>query len=594
MHCEPVRTRTGQDSKRATDDEFALRKLACQRRESMRQARFKSWVGGIALLGGWASLAVAASPPAAREQLEPPVQLPAFTVRDSRVLPARESWRYASAPGLEVLSTASASETSRLFKDFLEFHRAVNAIWPLMEMNASVPACLILCDRARQFAPFVPARDQALAHNMVSVSYQDRELSSIAIDLDAAAQAPATDEAAPDLSQYSADLVHREYVHFLLQRLGERVPPWLEQGLWQLFLGIKTSGDLIGLPALSLPDEVPQRKQGAPAALAAAVQGGTFYALPELFGSPHDASELDHSPWAHECYEFVHFCLFGANGKYRRAFFQFAQLASRVPADEAMFRQCFETGYPDFLAQLWRYTDWSEDRGFQLTSPATGKAAPLPTPLVRAATDGEVGRIKGEALRMAGRQEQAHWTLIAPFQRGSRDPQLLAALGLQEAEAHLPERALPFLEAAAALHTTRARAWATLAQLRLDAALKQPAGAGRTLSVDQLQSILEPLFAARALAPPLPEVYRIAAAAWSRSEVKPTAGHLAVVDQGVARFPYDTDLICADAELQLKFGYRERAQAICAFGARYAVAPADRARIAALQRTLAAPGAGAP
>lgn len=560
----------------------------------MRQAAFRFWVGGIACLGGWASSRAGESPPAPGEQLEAPVQLPAFTVRDSRVLPPRESWRYAAAPGLEVLSTASAAETSRLFKDFLEFHRAVNAIWPLLEMNASVPACLILCDRGRQFVPLVPARDQALARNMVSVSYQDRELSSIAIDLDAAAQAPTADGTAPDLSQYSADLVHREYVHFLLQRLGERVPPWLEQGLWQVFLAIKTSGDLIGLPALNLPDEVPVRKQGAPAALAAAVRGGSFYALPELFGPAHEASELDHSPWARECYEFVHLCLFGADGKYRRAFFQFAQQASRAPADEAMFRQCFSAGYADFLPQLWRYTDWSEDRGFQLTSAATGKAAPLSTPEVRAATDGEVGRIKGEALRMAGHQAEAHWTLIAPYQRGSRDPQLLAALGLQEAEAHLPARALPFLEAAAAQHTTRARAWATLAQLRLDAALRQPAGAGGTLGVDQLKSILEPLFAARALVPPLPEVYRTAATAWSHASVKPTPGHLALVDQGVAQFPYDTDLVCADAELQLKFGYRERAQAICAFGARYAVAPDDGARIAALQRTLAAPGAAAP
>jgi hypothetical protein len=550
-------------------------------------------VVGIALFAGLATAASASRSPEP-EELAPPVQLPAFTVRDSRVLPPRESWHYAAAPGLEVLSTASAAETSRQFQDFLEFHRAVNAIWPLLQMNASVPACLVLCARAQQFAPFVPARDQALARDIVSVSYQDRELSSIVIELDSQTEPPSTDGTVPDLSQYTADLVHREYVHFLLQRIGDRVPRWLEQGLWQVFLSMKTSGDLIGLPGLSLPDEVPVRKKGAAQDLAAAVQAGNFFSLPGLFGSPQEASELDHSPWAHECYEFVHFCLFGADGKYRGAFLQFAQLASRRPADEELFRRCFGLGYADFLAQLWHYTGWSEDRGFEITSKATGKALALPSPKVRAATDGEVGRIKGEALRMAGHTEEAHFALIAPFQRGSRDPQLLAALGLQEAEAQLPERALPFLEAAAADHTTRARAWATLAQLRLNSALARPAGTNGTLSAEQMKSVLDPLFAARALTPPLPEVYRIAAAAWARSQVTPLPGHLGFIDQGVALFPYDTDLVCADADLQRRFGYRARAEEICALGARFTVVPADRARIAALQRSLSAPAADRP
>jgi hypothetical protein len=576
-----------------TNGEFALGNLTCQRRESMRPAAFTPLVGGMALFAGLALAASAGRSPQP-EELAPPVQLPAFTVRDSRVLPPRESWRYAAAPGLEVLSTASAAETSRQFQDFLEFHRAVNAIWPLLQMNAAMPACLILCSRTKEFAPFVPARDQALARDMVSVSYQDRELSSIVIELDSQAEPPSTDGTVPDLSQYTADLVHREYVHFLLLRIGDRVPPWLEQGLWQVFLGLKTSGGMIGLPGLSLPDEVPVRKKGAPQDLAAAIRAGSFFSLPGLFGSAQEAGEHDRSPWARESYEFVHFCLLGAEGKHRGAFLQFAQLASRVPADEELFRRCFGLGYADFLTRLWRYTGWSEDLGLELTSKATGKALPLPSPRVRTATDGEVGRIKGEALRMAGRAEEAHFALIAPFQRGSRDPQLLAALGLQEAEARRPERALPFLEAAAADHTTRARAWAALAQLRLDSALERPDGTNGTLSAAQMKSVLEPLFAARTLAPPLPEVYRTAAAAWARSQMTPLPGHLAFIDQGVALFPSDADLVWADADLQRRFGYRARAEEICALGLRFTVAPADRARIAALQRGLSAPAGVRP
>jgi len=560
----------------------------------MCKAAFKRMIGLAAGAWGLAGTAAAEIHPDPADRIAPAVQLPAFIVRDNRVLPPRESWHYVAAPGLEALSTVSASETTQYFRDFFEFHRAVGAVWPLAQMNAAVPACLILCGRQKQFAPFVPEADRAQARGMLSVSYQDRELSSIVIELDSGALQEQVDGASEDMSQYTSDLIHREYVHFLLGRIGDRVPPWLEQGLWQVFLSMKTSGDLIGLPALSLPDELAVRKKGADTDLRAALQAGAFCSLEGLLTAKETPSELNHTPWASECYELVHFCLFGEKGRYRPAFLQFAQLSSRLPPDEAMFRRCFGIGYAEFLPRLWRYTGWSADLALEITDKTTGKGIPLPDFKAREATDGEVGRIKGETLRMAGRLDEAHWALIAPYQRGSRDPQLLASLGLQEEAAHLPDRATPFLEAATAAYTTRARAWAMLGQLRLAAALAHPSGPGGTLAAAQLKVILEPLFAGRALAPPLPELYQTAAAAWSHSGIKPTAGHLALIDEGVAKFPFDADLVYADARVHEQFGYLTRAQELCALGEKYATRPEDRARLAELQHAWSSPAGGPP
>ena len=63
---------------------------------------------------------------------------------------------------------------------------------------------------------------------------------------------------------------------------------------------------------------------------------------------------------------------------------------------------------------------------------------------------------------MGKRTEASHLHLIAPYLRGSRDPQLLAALGLEERAAGHDERARQFLEAAVAAKTTRARAYLDL------------------------------------------------------------------------------------------------------------------------------------
>lgn len=520
----------------------------------------------------------------------PVVSLPAFKVTDSRLLPAAESWRYAAAPGFETLSTASAAETEKLLHDFLAFHRAIEVVWPLVRMNASVPACLILCSKEKQFAPFVPPADHAQARNFLSLSYQDHEQASIVIELDSGVL---QDQGAPgggeQFSAYTSDLVHREYVHFILGRIGDRVPPWLQQGLWQLFIRMTYSGDLIGFPGLHLPEEAAPRKAGVPADRVGALKTGAFLPLDALFDPSQVAGDDTASPWSHECFEFAHLCLFGSPEKYRAPFLRFALRAARAPVNEALFRECFGQSYAEFLPILWQYTGWNDDRGFEVKGKNGGKAEAVPHPPLRAATDGEVGRIKGETLRMAGRMEEAHYALIAPYQRGSRDPQLLAALGLQESAAEQTDRAVLFLEAATAAHTTRARAWAELGRLRLTAALAHPRAPGGKLTVEQLQRVFTPLFTARQLPPALPEVYLAIADAWSHSEIHPGKGHLGIIDQGVGLFPFDTELVCRDVQVQTQFGFMDQASALCQLGLEYASTPEDRARIVALARSLPRP-----
>jgi hypothetical protein len=93
------------------------------------------------------------------------------------------------------------------------------------------------------------------------------------------------------------------------------------------------------------------------------------------------------------------------------------------------------------------------------------------------APDAVVGRIKGEALRLAGHGNEAHNALIAPYIRGERDPRLLAALGLDEKLAGNVDRARKFLEAASNAKVDRARAYLELARLRFAAAQATPKAA---------------------------------------------------------------------------------------------------------------------
>ena len=98
-------------------------------------------------------------------------------------------------------------------------------------------------------------------------------------------------------------------------------------------------------------------------------------------------------------------------------------------------------------------------------SPQKDKKFPEPRPIdLRDATDAEVGRIKGDALRLAGHPDGAHYTLIAPYIRGQKDPELLAAIGIDEVEEGEAARGRKFLEAATSLNSKRALSYLELAE----------------------------------------------------------------------------------------------------------------------------------
>jgi hypothetical protein len=99
--------------------------------------------------------------------------------------------------------------------------------------------------------------------------------------------------------------------------------------------------------------------------------------------------------------------------------------------------------------------------------------------------------------------------------------------------------------------------------------------------------VLRPLFDAREGLPPLPDVYENIAAAWAASEAKPTRGHLAVLAEGIRLFPRRLELVLAGAELNLRHGFKDEAEAMTEIALRIADTETAQKRIAALQAQLA-------
>ncbi len=554
---------------------------------------------------------------------EAPVALPAYTVTDSRDLPPPEAWRYSEIPGFEILSNASDRETLRLLKDFQMFNQAVGIVWPALLGRSPVPVSLIICGRGGKFDAFVPksadaGANQALAslflrnaeHSAIVVDFEAREIAISGLDtLGGAAAGGVENNGYMEVDAYKQ--LYREYVHSLLARSTPRMPAWVEEGLAQLLMGMKFDRKNIQFAKLEDPNTLSISQAaaadqnasatdagdtGAATAAAedrdfnAALQRRPLMPFPEMFAVTHDSAIARNplgSNWAKQSCAFVHMCLYGVGQRYQKGFVNFLLRTSTMkePPTEALFKECFGVSYKSMLIELRGYIDFTNYKSLEWN--AKGGGFPEPAPIVlRAATEAEVGRIKGDAFIMAERMDNARVALVAPYARGERDPNLLAALGLYERSAGNDERARKFLEAATAGKVVRPRAYLELARQRYQAALAKPAAPGGRLSLGQTTEIVSLLLPARSQPPAMPEIYELMGDTLVRGVDTPPKDMLQVLFEGVNLFPRRLGIAYQTAVLCLRAGENKGAAGLIEHGLRYSQDEAAKARFTELKASL--------
>jgi len=516
-----------------------------------------------------------------------PIELPKFQVTDSRVLPPPESWRYASIPGFEILSSVSARETTRFVKDFFLLQEGINAIMPGFRPNdVAVPTSLILIGRGNGFDRFLPADREEERMRTNSVFFDDPERGAIIVDF-ALTELLLEDNTTEEADPYRG--FYKEYFRYLIKRqMGSKPPPWFEEGLVQLFASIDVTkkwinfaqiGDGFGGPRTGDFNRI-------------LVQRGLM-TFPEMFSDPPVQRG---TIWSAQCYGFVHMCLYGRGQIYQKAFAKFVSRIANEAPNEGIFKECFGKTYKEMAMELRGYVDFTDYKAMQYTA-KKGQSLPDPPPFtLRDATEAESGRIVGEALRLGAHGAAAHLALIAPYIRGERDPQLLAALGLDERRAGNDERARKFLEAAAKAEVERPRAYWELARLRLDEAKAKPGGAEGKLGEAQVAHVLTPLMTARKQRPPMATVYGLVAEVWMRSARGPTKEEFGVVLEGVQTFPRSGGLVLQATMLAAAHNFPKEGLILAKHGQRIAKA-ADRARFDVLVNAFErdeAPATAAP
>lgn len=563
-----------------------------------------------------------------------------LVVTEKQELPPPEVWYQTKIPGFDVLSNARERTTKKLLQDFEMFRTALE-IACSVNVNLQRPATLIFCarDSFEQFIPRADRADMVSEMGRASITLIGREHDFIVLDLGTSTLSLNDSTIDLDLgfgasAMFDVDyyrVLYREYVHYLLSQGSSSPPVWYEEGMLQIIQKMEidpkriTIGEIqsrgrrstgqqnagMAPTATSLGSSGEETEETSPDADLPGmeiIEDGDFNTVldrrallgfKEFFGvtrdSPQARNPLGNNVWAKQCYAFVHMCNYALPNKYKGALEKLVARARTGPVTEEMFAECFGKPYKKVLVELRGYIGFTAYEKQQFN--ATGKHridAPLreltPVP------EGESSRIKTDALLLANNAGAGLPSMRAAYARGERNPEFLATYGLACAAAGQTEMGRRMLSQAIAATTTRAAAHAAYAGILLDDAILAAGGPERAkLEPAQLATVLQPLFTARKMKPPLPQTYQTIAKAWRYSAAVPKTENFGVVREGLALFPRDVKLVYESTQVLLRMGNAEAARALATHGLRVAADDEWREKFTQLlQLPQLAKGAPAP
>jgi hypothetical protein len=548
------------------------------------------------------------------------VELPKFEVAADRILPPLEKWRYVSIPGYEILSNASQFTTRRFVKEFYLVQQVAQVLLPRAESVNPLPTYVVLCDRGNAFSHFMPQALVGSEYEVRSLFYHDQERTAIITDL-----SPGKD----DDGDFNFNRVNEQYFRQIVRRnLGSQAPYWLEEGLCRLFADINYTTDWVEFGRLKRPGFgfEPETRHLSPFGFSGNLgyfSGGDFMQYGAMYNSSYGSSFFPHissgymdstaspSEWddypdythgrgfaggraliplkefftvtnsteatrkygrtySNQAYLFVHMCLYGRGQRYQEALAKLIHQAVGKPVTEEMFEACFGENFRSVGIEMRGYAQ-SADYRYEIFSGTKGRMlTKAPDFKLRDATEAESGRIAGEVLRLAGHRQAALDRLIAPYIRGDRSPDLLAALGLTELWAGQTDRARKFIEVAVANKTTRARAYVELGNLRFQDSLAKAIAEKRQFTDEEVAFAMAPLKAGFQYQPVMPEMYHALAHVWFRSATPPSLADYKVLLSGAHRYPRDLRLIYNLAAVGVVKGYPTESRPLVEHGLQYA------------------------
>lgn len=291
----------------------------------MRCRRVTAVVSIGATLLVWAMMP-ASSALAARDGIVAAAQTPS-----SRPVPLSDGWTRLRMPSFTVTGNATRDQLTDAARRIERFRQAMQAIAPEVPIELPVPLTVVVLKNEEAFRPFVWPSGRGKVGGYFS---HDGEAAFMVF--------PAW------TGDFGASVVFHEYAHVMVRRTMGDVPPWLGEGLAELYstFGGTARDDrhLIGRPIDHHIDQLRQRPLVPFEALLRA-DGGSW-----SFSDPNEARQFYAQAWA-----FVHYLVIGDRGRRQPALVGFVNAQRGGEPFEAAFIRHFGMLPDEMEATLRQY-----------------------------------------------------------------------------------------------------------------------------------------------------------------------------------------------------------------------------------------------
>ncbi|MCW5549960.1 MAG: STN domain-containing protein [Opitutaceae bacterium] len=537
------------------------------------------------------------------------VRLPPFVV-DSRPL----VWHYAKLEKFEMLSACTAEATNRAIEQIYRLHEALGLLLPPdRQVAAAMPELYIVHSD----------RSQVSVSDELMVEFRRLETLQAGV--------PATESAGGWLKRNHGFWDHdgyvvylklneegfftgslgltADYVRYVLEHRLPGSPPWLVEGMMELYRSVQLDPYGVRVSAFSANPQALKRPGGvvrlAKADALAEALGATgvgrrqdliLRPLAEMFEQdPPPHGDPRREQWRAQAALFLRWALdSGARHTRWPRLWDLVAQAGREPLKEADFRRAFRMGYAQAENELRRYLPKAQRHAVELRPV---RFAPDLRPELHRASDLEIGWVKGDLDRLKMRYVRRHFpTLTDHYLKLTRealdraqaqspeDPRVLGLLGLLACDHGDDATAAPLLAAAVAGRDNRPRVYWELARIR---AQELRTRAAETLADPAaVAAVVDLLEQARARSPAQPAVYELLAEVWQWHAITLSRSQLAVLQDGLRYFPRRLSLIAPVARLHARHGYQVEAQAILVRALQMATDRASREQLLSLREEI--------
>jgi hypothetical protein len=535
----------------------------------------------------WRSLIVAAgdAPPGR------PIMLPPFLVEESPLF-NQTDWQYYQDSGLEILSACPVKETEQFIRDICEQRAALSQFIPDdLLVHTALPTTLILFpislkkeidQQMVKEVERIPRASNATGNfgPMNDLRLSDPDSSFIFVILDDWQWGRDNKYGHPD-AQRPTLLYTPQYLRYLISSRTPVLPDWFTTGIVRLYETVAFNDASTGRisPAWTAPgiySDKPwqrtefQRDPWMSPVSAAALREHAYAPRPlvpmrELFVATiaNGKSDTYGRVWEAQAELFARWAFSDRIKDGRVRLQKFAKAAATEPVTEDLFRSCFEMRYSDARDALSDFLPMAVSKGQQFDCAATSFDSKAVD--VREATPQEIHRIKGEWARRTLRVVQSNYPGALPlyvakarsvlqgaYDHGERDPLLLASLALFRLDIGDEKGGRRLLEESPAAGAARPLAALELAQLRMNEALKKPAGISGALSDDQARNVLREVSETIGKQPPIEAAYLLAARVSEHLARSPTDAERASLNEGARLFPRDSQMVMESVSWDLR------------------------------------------